>query len=166
MNRLLGAGLLVLGAGLLGQLLTGALRQKREMLRELTGFLRLLRAELLQRGTPLAEIFQLQARQNTPLKSLWQDCAVRLHRGIPARQAMKALVESVGEALPEAGQLLRELSRMLGNYDGETQAEHCLRVCLSLEEQEKQLQAMLAEKGRLYRALSLSLGAVLALMLW
>ena len=57
MIRLLGAALLLLGALLAGQALTGLLRRKRAVLRELRGFVETLQAELLQRGTPLPELF-------------------------------------------------------------------------------------------------------------
>ena len=163
MIRLLGAALLLLGALLAGQALTGLLRRKRAVLRELRGFVETLQAELLQRGTPLPELFARQADRQGLLWEPVRDCGKALARG-----AMEPLLETLktGEALPEAAAALGELSRALGKYDAGTQAERCLQTCARLEEQEKQLWTTLTEKGRLYRALSFSAGAVLALMLW
>ena len=168
MIRLLGAALLLFGALLAGQALTGLLRRKRAVLRELRGFVEMLQAELLQRGTPLPELFARQADRRGLLWEPVRDCGRTLARGIPADRAMEPLLKvlETGEALPEAAAALGELSRALGKYDAGTQAERCKQVCARLEEQEKRLWTTLTEKGRLSRALSFSAGAVLALMLW
>lgn len=135
---------------------------------ELISFLHLLQAELLQRGTPLPEIFTAQAAQNGVLASSFTDCAAQMKSGLPADKSMQPLLHVLcdKEGLPDAAELLESLALALGKYDAVTQAERCKQICLQLEEQEKQLQQLHAEKRRLYRALSLSAGAVLALMLW
>lgn len=168
MIRLLGAALLLFGALLAGQAFTGLLRRKRAVLRELRGFVEMMQAELLQRGTPLPELFARQADRRGLLWEPVRDCGRALACGIPAERAMEPLRKALedGEALPEAAAAMGELSRALGKYDAGTQAERCKQICARLEEQEKQLWTALKEKGRLYRALSFSAGAVLALMLW
>lgn len=135
---------------------------------ELISFLHLLQAELLQRGTPLPEIFTAQAAQNGVLANNFTDCAAQMKSGLPADKSMQPLLHALcdKEGLPDAAELLESLALALGKYDAITQAERCKQICLRLEEQEKQLQQLHAEKRRLYRALSLSAGAVLALMLW
>lgn len=168
MIRLLGAALLLLSALLAGQAFTGLLRRKRAVLRELRGFVEMMQAELLQRGTPLPELFARQADRRGLLWEPVRDCGRALACGIPAERAMEPLLKALedGEALPEAAAAMGELSRALGKYDAGTQAERCKQICARLEEQEKQLWTALKEKGRLYRALSFSAGAALALMLW
>ena len=135
---------------------------------ELISFLHLLQAELLQRGTLLPEIFAAQAAQKGILANSFTDCAAQMKSGLPADKSMQPLLHTLceKEGLPDAAELLESLALALGKYDASTQAERCKQICLRLEEQEKQLQQLHAEKRRLYRALSLSAGAVLALMLW
>lgn len=135
---------------------------------ELISFLQLLQAELLQRGTPLPEIFTVQAARKGVLENSFTDCAVQMKSGLPADKSMQPLLHALyeREGLPDAAELLEVLALALGKYDAATQAERCKQTCLRLEEQEKQLQQLHTEKRRLYRALSLSAGAVLALMLW
>lgn len=113
MIRLLGAALLLLGALLAGQALTGLLRRKRAVLRELRGFVETLQAELLQRGTPLPELFARQADRQGLLWEPVRDCGKALARGVPADRAMEPLLETL-----KTGRPCRRLPPLWGSFPG------------------------------------------------
>lgn len=152
--------LLLLGAGAaVGFGKIAELRREAALLEELAAFLRYLRDELLQRGTPLPDILQNGGCwQRLPLAAMEK----RLRAGQTAAEALRA------QKLPperETTRILEELCTVLGCYDSATQSAACGRAIERLEARRGALLRQLEEKGSVYRAVPLALGLMAALVL-
>ena len=167
MIRALGALLVVLAAGGTGAALAEGMKKRAALLRETEGFLRLAADELRQRETPLPALFFLAAEGGGRLAETLRSCGQKTARGLTAERALSPLTELLRESCgPQAAFALEEAARVLGRYDGETQAEACLRAALRLREEKEEAEHLAREKGRLCRAVSLCLGAMAALAVW
>lgn len=164
--RLTGALLLLAAGWEAGTALTGALRRKCAVLRELAALLSRMAEEIGQRETPLPQVFAREAERTPLLAAPLRVAAKKTAAGLPAGQALQTLCEtlSLREGLPQAARAVAELSALLGAYDAETQARACRSAEGVLRTLEQEQERLLAEKGRLYRALAFSAGAILALL--
>lgn len=153
--------LLLLGAGAaVGFGRVAAIRRELDLLEELAAFLRYLRDELTQRGTPLPDILRNGGdRPHLPLAALEK----RLRAGQTASEALRA------QGLPperETTRILEELCTVLGRYDSATQGAACDRAIGRLEARHGALTRQLEEKGSVYQAVPLALGLMAALVLF
>ena len=164
--RFAGALLLMAAGWAAGAALTGGLRRKCAVLRELTAVLFRMAEELDQRETPLPQIFLREAERAPLLSAALRLAARQTAAGRPAGQALAPLCTALSkdEGLPQAAEAMTELSTLLGAYDAETQARACRAAGQSIEDLRREQDRVLAEKGRLYRALAFSAGAILALL--
>ncbi len=156
----LGALLLLGAGGAAGFGRVAAIRREIALLEELAAFLRYLRDELTQRGTPLPDILRSGGdRPHLPLAALEK----RLRAGKTASEALRA------QGLPperETTRILEELCMVLGRYDGATQGAACDRAIGRLDTRRGALTRQLEEKGSVYRAVPLALGLMAALVLF
>lgn len=155
----LGAVLLVFAGGAAGLGKTAAIRRRITLLEEITALILHIRTELRQRGTPLPDILEGHRASGLPLKT-WA-------KGLRAGQTVLQTAEPWLIRLePDCGRVLSDLCAVLGRYDSETQAEACDHTEQLLEGQAEGLRRQLAEKGRLYHTVPLTLGLMAALALF
>lgn len=155
--RWLGALLMVAACGGMGFAWTGALRRKLALLERLCSLLRRLQTELSQRGTPLPQLAE-QLGLAAP--------AEQLRSGRTALSVAAPYLERLEKNwdLSETARTLEELARVLGRYDGGTQAAACGHAIGQLEVQRDALARELQEKGKLYHTVPLALGLMAALV--
>ena len=159
--------LIVLACAAAGWEAAARLRRQISLLDELCGLLAGMERELAQRGTPLPQLLLdcgKQLRHSGELHRI----ADALRAGNTADRAAEVALQrlSSGMALPQAADTLRRLCRVLGRYDGTTQAEACSEAAAQLMLQQEALQHTLDERGRLYRVLPPALGAIAALVIF
>ena len=155
----MGAALLVFMGAAAGVIKTTTIRRRIELLEELVALIEYIRAELRQRGTPLPDLLDQYRASTFPLKR-W---AEELREG---KTALRVVEPWLIMLEPDTGRVLFDLCSVLGRYDGETQVQACQRAAQLLEEQAERLRRQLAEKGRLYHTVPLSLGLMAALALF
>lgn len=155
----LGALLLVFGGGIAGMGKTACIRRHITLLEELSALILHIRTELQQRGTPLPEILEGYRQSFLPLKA-W---AEELRKG-------RSVLQTTGPWLDrldmDTGRITTELFGVLGRYDSGTQAQACDHAAQLLVSKAEELRRQLAEKGRLYQIVPLSLGLMAALALF
>lgn len=157
--RLLGAALLTGLGGAVGGAAVRSLRRRAELLRELSAGLGLMAEELTLLRTPLPDIFDLLGDRPffcllragfgaEPTAALW-------------RRAAEAL--DIKQADREA---LASLAPVVGRYDAARQAAEISLVRARLDRSAQALEADLSGRARTYTGLGLSLGAMLAVILF
>ncbi len=166
--RALGAILLVVACGGVGFGWTLRQKQRIALLEALRAAVQGIGTELTQRGTPLPEILEGEARRSDLLAEGLSQLAKELRRGKPVVQAAAPLLEALSGRweLPQAAQTMEELCQRLGRYDAPTQGDACVRAAARLEQIGEEQQRVLLEKGRLYHTVPLALGAMAALVIW
>lgn len=170
MLRLVGALLLTAGAAGLGLCAAGQLGDRVRSLRSLVGGLEILKRELSFRRTAMPELMERTARQaGEPARYLFARCRDHLEE-LGERSFGQIWVRAV-EAEPELlltreeRAVLAELGQVLGRYDADGQiaalerAEEGLKVCLARAEEDRR------RLGRVYTALGMGSGAMLAILL-
>ena len=170
MLRLVGALLLTAGAAGLGLCAAGQLGDRVRSLRSLVGGLEILMRELSFRRTSMPELMERTARQaGEPARYLFARCRDHLEE-LGERsfgQIWAGAVEAEPELLltREERTVLVELGQVLGRYDADGQiaalerAEEGLKACLARAEEDRR------RLGRVYTALGVGSGAMLAILL-
>ena len=170
MLKLVGALLLTAGASALGLCAAGQLCDRVKALRSLAGGLEILGRELSFRRTAMPELMERTARQaGEPARYLFVRCRDRL--GQLGERSFGQIWAEALEGEPELllgeteRSVLLELGEVLGRYDADDQiaalnrAERALGDCLARAEEEKR------RLGRVYTALGVGSGAMLAILL-
>ena len=170
MLRLAGALLLAGGAAGLGLCAAGQLRDRVKSLRALEGGLALLARELSFRRAPMPELMVRAARgAAAPACYFFARCRDHLDElgSRPFGQIWREALEAEPELLlgEEERMALLQLGQVLGRYDAGgqlaalEQARETLAACLVQAEEERQ------RLGRVYAALGVGSGAMLAILL-
>lgn len=165
--RGLGA-LLVLAAGFwLGSQRAAALRRRAEQLGQVLAMLDILAGEIVFRGVPLQEALERSAQGRGAVGEMFLLAARRLETDGLRLAWREALGWAAEHTAMQAEDLrpLEPLGDTLGQYDGETQAGQVKQACALLERQRLSAQQEWKNKGRVYRASSLTMGAIVALAL-
>ena len=168
MLRLLGAALLVAGCGGLGFSAAGRLARRVGVLRALLGALEGMERELSFRLTPMPELLERAAESPPPAGELFARCRARLDElgERPLSQLWRESVEDTPLGLTGPALLaLEELGDVLGRYDGEEQRAALARTRAELGRALEQAREESEKQGRMYRALGLTAGAMLAILL-
>ncbi len=167
MIRALGALLVVAAAGGIGHAVTENVRMRVALLRETEGFLHFAAGELRLRDTPLPALFAACAHRGGMLSAGLEHAARETARGKTAEDALAPLMGKLSSLCGgETAYAFSQAARAMGRYDSETAASACLRSCEAVGEERKRQETRLREKGRLYGAVSLCLGAMAALAVW
>lgn len=165
--RALGALLILFACGGIGLGWTARQKGKIALLEALRSSVEALGTELTQRGTPLPEILEKEARRGGRLAACCARLAEALRQGTGMARAAEPFLERLEELeLAQAVLPLAELCQVLGRYDAPTQGAACGRCALRLEALEEEQRRLLQEKGRLYHTVPLALGAMAALVIW
>ena len=154
--KLVGAVLLIGACVLFGVGWTGSMRRKIESLDRFCQGLRYLETDLLQKGTPLADLLE---RQGT------MELAERLREGCLFSQAIEPLIKKLESRFGrgEVVSTVEELAVSLGRYDAQTQAAACQRARDRLEACREKIEIELSEKQRLYRTVPVAMGLMVVL---
>lgn len=155
----LGAMMLVVAGAAAGVGKTVSIRRQIVLLEDLMALIRHIGTELRQRGAPLPEILEQHRSSRFPLIQ-WADA---LREGQTVLQAVEPWLS--GQET-DTGRTLSGLCAVLGRYDGETQARACDHAVGLLAGQADHLRRQLAEKGRLYHTVPLTIGLMAALVLF
>lgn len=159
MVRLLGAGLLALAGLMAGLGEMGRLRARLSLMEDMDAALGLMAAEIEFHARPLAEIFQLLARQGP----------------VGTREFFRLLTEN-GDGLQEMwsgavsrffrddGELLAGLGAVLGRFEGDRQAGEIGLVRQSIRDRAERIRKEIGEKAKNYPALGLCAGAVAGIL--
>ena len=170
MLKLLGTLLLTAGATGLGLCAAGQLGDRVKSLYSIVGGLEIMERELSFRRTAMPELMERTARQaSEPARYLFARCREHLEE-LGERtfgQIWSRAVEAESELLftQEERMLLEELGEVLGRYDADGQiaalkrTEETLRACLERAREDRR------RLGRVYTALGVGSGAMLAILL-
>lgn len=166
--RAVGAILLVAACGGIGFGWTARQKKRIALLEALRAAIQGLGTELTQRGTPLPEILEAEARRGGLLAGPMAQLAEALRQGTPMSQAAAPMTKALSESweLPQAAQAVAELCQLLGRYDAPTQGAACARAAARLEQIGEEQRQVLLEKGKLYHTVPLALGTMAALVIW
>lgn len=154
----LGAVLLVVAGAAAGFEKTASVGRTINFLEEWISLIRHISTELQQRRCPLPEMLERHRSKKLPLL-VWK---AALQNGQTVLETVEPWLTNLE---PDAGRVVFELCGILGRYDGETQVKACAYAIKQLEEQRQNLRRQLAEKGKLYHAVPLTLGLMAALAL-
>ncbi len=140
-----------------------ALRKEICLSEKLIRLLGFVQRDLEQRGTPLPEV----VRRARDLQLLDEAFAVqfaeKLSAGETAAQAAKAALKTLPA---EYAGVLGTLCSLLGRYDSRTQAKACEQAQKELEALRQQRVTELAEKGKIYGMVPITLGVMTILLLF
>ena len=169
MLRLLGAVLVVGGAGALGLQAAQKLRRRLENLRAMTGALELAERELSFRLPPIPDLFSsLERRAPAPARACFGRCLAGMDRlgedslGTLWREAVE---ETLPDLAPEDREELAELGEVLGRYDGDGQREALAHTRAELSRALEQAREAWEKQGRMYQVLGITAGAFLVILL-
>ena len=168
MLKLMGAALLVGGCGAVGFSAAGRLARRVGVLRALLGALEGMERELSFRLTPMPELLERAAESPPPAGEMFARCRARLDElgERPLSQLWRESVEDTPLGLTGPALLaLEELGDVLGRYDGEEQRAALARTRAELGRALEQAREESEKQGRMYRALGLTAGAMLAILL-
>ena len=170
MLRLAGALLLTAGAAGVGLCAAGQLEERVKSLRSLVAGLEILGRQLAFRRAAMPELMERTACQTEePARYLFAYC--REHLEELGEQTFGAIWAQAAEEEPglllaqEERAVLAELGEVLGRYDADDQIAalgrtvDALRVCLTRAQEERR------RLGRVYTALGVGSGAMLAILL-
>lgn len=168
MYRLLGAALILGGAGWIGWSEGAALRRRIALLRELTASLERMEREVVFRLTPLPTLLSRLGREvPAPLSAFYLSCAQHAQRPEEGfwRQWQQEARKLTPYLDPSAVESLCRLGRGLGRYDGEGESLLLRNAVAELQEQLSRAEAESNRLGKLYRTLAITAGAFLILVL-
>ena len=169
MLRMAGAVLLTCGAAALGFSAAGALTRRVASLRALLGALELMDRELSFRLTPVPELLdRLASQAAAPAGPFFAACRDGL--GALGEQSLagiwrRALADRPMDLSREDQDILGELGEILGRYDGPGQREALGEIRTRLGRQLEGAQEESRRMGRVYGALGLTAGSMLAILL-
>ena len=169
MIRLLGAALLCGGSTALGLAAVGRMEARARDLRGLVAGLEVMERELGWRLAPLPELLNGAADGvNGAPRRFFLLCAQETGRlgGRPFQEVWRWSQGSSGLRLTGADRLpLEQLGTVLGRYDAQAQRRALREAAARLEGQRVQAQARREQLGRVYGALGVTAGALLAILL-
>lgn len=168
MVRLMGAVLVAAGCAWVGFQVSEGMRRRVAELRELARGLALVERELELWAPPLPQLMERAAAHSRgAAQRLFRACYQGLDRldreDFPT--LWRRLVEEERSWRGEERELLVPLGELLGRYDGPAQRDGVAAVRARLEELADRAQADCRRQGRVYRALGLSGGAFLVILL-
>ena len=129
--------------------------------------LQIVKAEIVFRRTSIPDIIQLITSQTDGgVRDWFLDLDNAMDQGVSFPSAYQKLLPSLSSLTLTASdiELLSQGFRILGKYDASSQAEVLSGVLARLDEELVQASTDASQKGKLYRALSLSAGIMLALI--
>lgn len=166
MIRFLGCVLVAAGGGYWGVRAAAQQRREEEDLRKLLLALELLERELSLRMTPMPRLLgQLSLRCPAPAGAFFGSCAERMNQGTPLSVVWREEVDQVPGLDEESRALLYPLGQVLGRYEAEGQGEAIAGVRRELELLCRRRGEESRRLGRVYRALGLTGGAFLVILL-
>ena len=169
MLKVLGAMLLICGAAAMGFSAAGVLRRRVEGLRGLLAALERMEREISFRLTPVPDLIRLLARDAPPpVNGFFRACLARLPRLGERRFSelwREALAECPMDLAPEDRTLWGEVGDVLGRYDAGGQLASLEEIAARLRRQLERAEADHARLGRVYGALGLTAGSMLAILL-
>lgn len=169
MIKLLGAGLVVSAASMVGIRMALAVRREESILRQFQNSLEIISCEVGGKLTPVPDLCKLLAAVLTaPLADVYREAARRFEMQLDANteQVFCAILKTWQDNLPASVyQLLQQLGQNLGQFDAPEQ----LQMIQALQIQTKHILAqMQEEKGarcRSYEVLGVCAGCALAIIL-
>ena len=169
MLKLLGAALIMAGAGWCGLGAVGRLRRRVRTLEALRSALVWLEEELTFRLSPLPELLERLGRERPdPVGPFFQDVLTGLRRDPEEglRQSWRqAMVRRLDILTEEERQILIEVGQTLGRFDAKAQGQALRQAARRLDGIRAHAQEDLKRLGRVYIALSLAAGAAVVLVL-
>lgn len=168
MIKALGAVLIAVGGAYLGFRAAADLRCRERALQQLEAGLGLLEQELELGGLSLESILrQLSQRTDGPAKVLFSSCVKGMETLDQERfsSLWRRLVGELPQVVPEGRQIVARLGEVLGQSDSGQQQREVAAVRRQLEQLSQQLERERHDRGRVYQAVGLSGGTVLAILL-
>lgn len=169
MIRLMGAALVAAGGALLGFQAAAGLGRRVRSVREMEAGLELLERELELSAPPLPRLLERGIEHSEgPARALFEGCLRGVDDSLDRENFSSLWRRLVREqtGLPAEGQaVLLPLGDTLGRYEEERQREALSAARRRLEELAGRLEADSRRQGRVYRALGLSGGAFLVILL-
>ena len=168
MIRLLGAVLLAAGCALLGFRAAAELGGRTRGLGALLSGLEMMERELMFNAMPLPQLMeQLAGRTQEPARSLFRRCGQELEG--PDREPLSEIWARAVDACPQLGeqgtQILLPVGQVLGRYEAAQQQQGLRRAQEELKDLLARAEEERGRMGRVYRALGLSGGAFLVILL-
>jgi stage III sporulation protein AB len=169
MIKMLGLVLIVASCSAMGLRMHGALRRRSRALASFIPALQTIKAEIVFRAMPLPDILDALTRENNGAAGVFfgkvaRRMAVSEEGFAPACAALLPTLEGAGLRPGDVRQVQAALAG-LGRYDAATQAEGLTAAIRALEEALSGARAELNQKGRLYRAMGVTVGIMIALII-
>ena len=167
MIKIVGVLMIIGSSGFLGRYIYILLKDRRDLLRELISAVDILQAEIVFKRSELCEAFEVICRRiGGKSRIFWSSVTDKLKEGEKLETAFEQSSKhlSARGMTKEDGDILMSFCSVLGRYDSYEQASMLKNIRIMLERQYAQSEKEFSEKGRLYRALGLSIGIIAALV--
>lgn len=168
MMRLTGVILLLLSAGGFGMMRAMDLKQRPKSIRSMIDALLLLRADILSRGLYLPDaLAHVDGMSSGCAKTFFGTVSFMLGKSAkPFDVIWEESLDSLGELGREERDIIRRLGAHLGRLDAAAQGKAIDTSILLLEAAERQAKTYSQQYSRLYTGLGLTVGAMLAVVLY
>ena len=154
-------------SGFLGAYIHKSLKNRCIALKELLSAIDVLQAEIVFKRSELSEALKaVSLRVKGISNSLWSGMRDGLENDMLFEESFNAQKEGFKKLglTKEDVNVFRNITGVLGKYDSLEQAQMLKNIKALLENQWTESERELKEKGKLYRALSISFGIVVALI--
>lgn len=154
-------------SGFLGSYIYRTLKNRCDILKEMLTAIDILQAEIVfKRADIVSAIENAATRTNGHTSVFWENVCNNIQNGNGTDQAFKKAFEIIRNKgiTKEDFDVINTLAGVLGKYDSLEQAQMMKNIKELINMQWLESNKELKEKGKLYRALGLSFGIVIALV--
>lgn len=155
-------------SGFLGSYIYKTLKNRRDILKEMLTAIDILQAEIVFKRAELpGAISEAAARVKGLSRAFWQSVSDIINKGEGIDKAFAAALNDMRMKglTKEDVDIISSLTGILGKYDSLEQAQMMKNVKELINIQWRESDREFKEKGKLYRALGLSFGIVIALVM-
>lgn len=154
-------------SGFLGRYIYKTLKNRRDLLKDIMLAIDILQAEIIfKRAESYRAISIVSSRLSGISREFWAGIAEELSSGKTFKEAFKkcsSILKKVGLTADDI-ESFEGITAVLGRYDSFEQAQMLKNIKETVKSQWLESDKELKEKGKLYKALGLSFGIVIAIM--
>ena len=168
MVKLTGIVMIIVSSGFLGNYIYKTLRNRCTMLKDILTSIDILQAEIVFKRSGLhTAVNTVKARTGSDVSGFWEEVIRALNNNEGAEKGFDkglAILKNRGLSKEDVD-AIKLLGGVLGKYDSFEQARLMKNIKELITVQYKDAVKELADKGKLYRAMGISIGIVVALVI-